>query len=202
VAGNPVQEFVDKESAPTVNAEAQRILRFLGYYNGRTDGEYSYALSGAILKFQQSYGLVGTENDPGAGRIGPITQTALRTVWNKVLVARKAQKYLDRRHVEELLVRRGEVFERFLSEGEGWPEVRTLQHILTEKGFFPPDRITGYFGPVTKEAVIKYQLSTGLVKSPHDEAAGFVGPSTLQSLRNERVRELYGRVRGEGWRVL
>ncbi|MBU0458171.1 peptidoglycan-binding protein [Patescibacteria group bacterium] len=201
-AGHPISGFVEKGSALSVNQEAQRILRFLGYYSGRTDGEYEGALSGSILKFQQDYGLVGTHKDPGAGRIGPVTQTALRTVWNRILVYERARDLLDRTRVVQVLKERGEVVERFLGEGEGWKEVKSLQNILARKGYFPEDRVSGYFGPITKEAVIKYQLAEGLIDSADHQAAGFVGPKTLQTLNNERVREVYRRVRGEGWRVL
>ncbi|MBU2259596.1 hypothetical protein KKC44_03225, partial [Patescibacteria group bacterium] len=54
-ARDPVSGFVDKSAAPNVITEAQRILRFLGYYDGRTDGEYSDQFAGTILKFQQDH---------------------------------------------------------------------------------------------------------------------------------------------------
>jgi len=201
-ARDPVSGYVDKSAAPSVVIEAQRILRFLGYYKGRTDGEYSDELAGTILKFQQDHGLVGTLNDPGAGRIGPITTEALELAWNRKLVERRAERLFDRKRIEEILVERGEVIERFLEEGEGWPEVRQLQHELSERGYFPPDRITGYFGGLTREAVLRYQMAHGLVSSPDDEAAGFVGPYTLEQMKKERVRELYSLMRAEGWGAL
>jgi len=57
-ANDPVRAYVDKTAAPVTVMEAQRILRFLGYYNGKTDGEYSDATASAILKFQQDNWLV------------------------------------------------------------------------------------------------------------------------------------------------
>ena len=201
-AQDPVSGFVEKGSGKDAVQEAQRILRFLDYYSGRTNGEYDSSLSGSILKFQQDYGLVGTARDPGAGRIGPITKTALRTVWNRELVSRHAQDLLDVMRVEQVLLKRGEIFERFLAEGDGWSEVKLLQKILSEKGLFPDERITGYFGPVTKEAVANYQISEGLIESSGEQAAGFVGPRTLHRIKNGKVMEFYKKVRGEGWKVL
>ena len=201
-AREPVTGFVDITSAPSTVMEAQRILRFLGYYNGKTNGEYSEKLASSILKFQQDNWLVGTDQDPGAGRIGPITLRRLLGEWNRLLVVDRVDKLLDRRRIEEVLANRGEVFERFLGEGEGWSEVRRLQERLAQEGFFPSDRISGYFGLVTKEAVRKYQISRGLITSDNDTGAGYVGPKTLHTLRKERVRSTLRRVRGEGWRVL
>ena len=201
-ARDPVSGYVDKSAAPGVITEAQRILRFLGYYKGRTDGEYSDELASTILKFQQDNGLVGTLNDPGAGRIGPITSKALELAWNRKLVERRAERLFDRKRIEELLVERGEVIERFLEEGEGWPEVRQLQQVLSQEGYFPPDRISGYFGGLTREAVLRYQMAHGIVSNPNDEAAGFVGPLTLEQMKKERVRALYSLMRAEGWQAL
>ncbi|MCF7844909.1 MAG: peptidoglycan-binding protein [Kiritimatiellales bacterium] len=201
-ARDPVSGFVDDKSAPSVITEAQRILRFLGYYNGRTNGEYSDELASTILKFQQDHSLVGTVADPGAGRIGPITTKALQLVWNRSIVKRQAERLLDRKRIEEMLVKRGELIERFMGEGEKWPEVLALQKVLADKGFFPTDRISGYFGVITREAVMQYQLSHGIVSSPEDEAAGYVGPMTLEQIKKERVREIYGLMRAEGWKAL
>ncbi|MDP7247292.1 MAG: peptidoglycan-binding protein [Candidatus Peribacteraceae bacterium] len=201
-ARDPVGGFVDKTSAPSTVMEAQRILRFLGYWDGKTDGEYSDKLASSILKFQQENFLVGTAQDPGAGRIGPITLRRLLGEWNRLLVVDRVDKLLDRQKIEEVLANRGEVFERFLGEGEGWSEVRRLQERLAAEGFFPPDRISGYFGPLTKEAVRKYQISRGLITSDDDTGAGYVGPKTLHTLKKEKVRSTLRRVRGEGWRVL
>ncbi|MBU0767280.1 peptidoglycan-binding protein [Patescibacteria group bacterium] len=201
-ARDPVGGYVDKSSAPSVVTEAQRILRFLGYYKGRTDGEYSDELASTILKFQQDNKLVGTINDPGAGRIGPITTKALELAWNRKLVAKRAERLFDLKRIEDMLVDRGEIIERYLGEGEGWSEVRQLQQILADKGYFPSDLISGYFGGQTREAVLSYQMSHGLISGPDDVAAGFVGPMTLEQMNKERVREYYSLMRAEGWGAL
>ncbi|MFA7681857.1 MAG: peptidoglycan-binding protein [Candidatus Peribacteraceae bacterium] len=201
-ANGPVSGFVDAQSPPSVIIQAQRILRFLGYYRGRTDGEYSSAIQAAILRFQQEHRLVGTEQDPGAGRIGPITLQTLSTEWNRILVTHLADRLLDRRKVEQIVVQRGEVVERFLEEGESWPEVRMLQNFLADKEYISPQRVTGYFGPETKAALIAYQLDEGLIATAHDDGAGRVGPATLEHMKSGIIRESYNRVRAEGWNVL
>ncbi len=197
-----VNGFIDRDAAPATIMEAQRILRFLGYYDGKTDGEYSDQLFDSILKFQQENWLVGTVNDPGAGRIGPLTLRRLLGEWNLSLVTNRVDNFMDQKHIETLLLSRGEILERFLGEGEGLSAVRDLQKRLADEGYFPSERITGYFGPVTKEAVMKYQLSRGLIKNQSDDGAGYVGPKTLSKLKKEKIRSVFRRVRGEGWRVL
>lgn len=62
-------------------------------------------------------------------------------------------------------------------EGNRGNEVTQLQNKLKELGYFPENvRITGYFGTVTKEAVIKFQRDNNL------KADGVVGDDTLSAL--------------------
>lgn len=62
------------------------------------------------------------------------------------------------------------------SRGEN---VKELQQLLREKGYFNYPSNTGYFGLFTKNAVIAYQKSQGLV------ADGIVGKVTLESLKKK-----------------
>ena len=54
-----------------------------------------------------------------------------------------------------------------------------LQNILIQKGYLSSDSNTGYFGVLTKAALIKYQTAMGI--SP---AVGYFGPLTIASLGN------------------
>ncbi|TSD00201.1 MAG: NLP/P60 protein [Candidatus Peregrinibacteria bacterium Greene1014_49] len=198
----PIDGIVDMESNENAVSQAQRILRFLGYYEGRTDGLYSLTLHDAILRFQQEKGLVGTAIDPGAGRIGPLTKRAMQTEWNRRLVAVRADKYMTVHAVEKLMQERGESLDMFLTEGHTGPYVRLLQHLLTERGYFPENKINGNFGSLTREAVFDYQVAQGIVATETDDGAGSVGPETLQSLRREERTKAYRIVRAEGWKAL
>lgn len=201
-ARKPIQEFVDDTASPEGIMQAQRTLRFLGFYKGRTDGVYSDELRNSILTFQQKHYLVGTESDPGAGRIGPITKRSLEGLWDRTLVAKRAKKY-ERIHAVDLYMsKHGMRLEKFLEEGHAGSQVRLLQRLLVEDGFFPVDEVNGSFGPLTKEAVIAYQLDRGLIASADQAVAGLVGPKTLLSLRAEKRKELYSKVRADGWRAL
>ena len=78
-------------------------------------------------------------------------------------------------------------FSQDLSLGMSGEDVKALQEILINEGVWarPDISATGYFGPLTKEAVIKYQQKysseilepLGLTKG-----TGFVGPSTRAHL--------------------
>lgn len=190
---------VHRGSSPLAIRTAQKVLRLLGFYRGRTHGKYDDALFRAILVFQQSKKLVGTESDPGAGRIGPLTKAALERARFRLLVAEDAAHILLRHNIQELMRKRGEHIDQFLAEGNTGPDVRTLQVLLAEHGFFPQEKINGVFGPITRAAVLSFQIAKGLVESGSDPAAGYVGPGTLRRLQEEKVRELYARVRAEGW---
>jgi len=68
------------------------------------------------------------------------------------------------------------------TDGDGYrdgEEVKQLQLKLKELGYFTHPEITGYFGMVTRNAVVKMQKANGLVPYP-----GFVGPQTRAKLNN------------------
>ena len=55
-------------------------------------------------------------------------------------------------------------------------QVITLQQILKNLGYYTYPTITGYYGPVTQQAVIAFQKAHGI------SAVGFVGPQTRAAL--------------------
>ncbi len=201
-ASLPFNVNIEKGAPEQSTAYAQRILRFLGYYDGRTDGTYSLPLLDAILRFQQEKGLVGTAIDPGAGRIGPVTRRALDRAWNRSLVSARAEKYLAMRAVEKLMDERGTNVDAFLAMGHSGPRVKLLQLLLSERDFFPGNKINGNFGALTRDAVLSFQIDRGIITDAQSDGAGSVGPETLQALRREERLDAYRLVRAEGWKAL
>lgn len=199
-------EITPRRMGPESTAEeirdAKRLLRFLGYYKGRTHGGYDDSLFAAVLKFQQEHSLVGTASDRGAGRIGPMTYHALKTVWKKRRVAQIAKRISLRQRVRETLAKHKYLPDRFLAFGDTGPQVCALQRVLAEKGFFPAERTNCVFGPLTKESMLRFQLESKLVDSVEDLGAGTLGPQTLRLLEEEEVRRVSALVRGGGWKVL
>jgi hypothetical protein len=75
-------------------------------------------------------------------------------------------------------------FTRNLAIGSKGQDVTELQKRLNELGYYSGP-ITGFFGPLTAEAVKKFQVANGL------EAVGNVGPKTRAAL-NKGVPEVLG----------
>ncbi|MBI2451253.1 MAG: carboxypeptidase regulatory-like domain-containing protein [Parcubacteria group bacterium] len=73
-------------------------------------------------------------------------------------------------------------FLKNLRQGMKGEDVKNLQKILFEEGVYPDNIISGYFGSLTKKAVINFQKKYGLSPS-----LGFVG-----SLTRAKLNELYG----------
>ncbi len=66
-------------------------------------------------------------------------------------------------------------------------DVTALQDILKYEGLFPSNiESTGYFGSITKDSVLKFQLKYGVVASANSAGAGRVGPLT-----RAKLNELY-----------
>lgn len=75
------------------------------------------------------------------------------------------------------------LFTMDLKLGMTHPHVAKLQERLRDEGFYKYPEITGYFGPVTKQAAIDYQKANGI-----KPAEGYVGPITRAKL-NEPVKK-------------
>lgn len=87
-----------------------------------------------------------------------------------------------------LLVPGGRILAAYpvLSVGSRGEAVARLQQELKRQGYYTYWQVTGYYGPITKEAVMRFQKANGLVV---DGVAGFVTQSVL-----------YGN--GTGYRIL
>ncbi|PIP65774.1 hypothetical protein COU77_01170 [Candidatus Peregrinibacteria bacterium CG10_big_fil_rev_8_21_14_0_10_49_16] len=194
--------YVSSETESQDIARAQKLLRRLGYYHGRTDGTYDQDVFDAILVFQQKHALAGDRDSPGAGTIGPLTSRSLQTVIAKRWVEWYANKLLDRQKIVHLLQQRNALVDRFLEEGKSGDDVRALQTLLAQSGYFPQEEINGNFGPLTKEAVTEYQIAEGIIRTRSHPSAGFAGPSTIRSLHEKYIRSLYSKLRAEGWKAL
>lgn len=198
----PLQTVVEEGSPAHLVMQAKRTLRFLGAYRGRTSGIYDEGFRTAVLAFQRAEGIVAHKTEPGAGRIGPRTRERLTTHWRSKHILALADRILDVHRVEIALRARGRLPEKFLVEGDRGPHVLRLQRLLAERGLFPRERLSGLFGEVTREAVLQYQRSRGIVGNPGDFGAGVAGPATLKSLAQEERAKALRLVRAEGWKAL
>ncbi|MFH1291933.1 MAG: peptidoglycan-binding protein [bacterium] len=70
-------------------------------------------------------------------------------------------------------------FTKELNVGDDGEEVKQLQLKLKELGYYTHSEITGYYGDLTKQAVVEFQKANKLEPYP-----GFVGPGTRAILNN------------------
>jgi peptidoglycan hydrolase-like protein with peptidoglycan-binding domain len=122
----------------------------MGYFGGLTEQ--------AVKKFQTGAGL-----DP-IGIVGPLTRNAI--------AATTITKYATSG------IPAGFFFTRPLKIGSTGTDVAALQQILITNGFlvFNAKSNPGYFGGVTRAALMKFQKSIGLAP------VGSVGPATRRAL--------------------
>lgn len=195
-------QFTDTASTPSVIRQTQRTMRSLGFYKGRTNGVFDEALRQAIIAYQKSQGLVVDASSPGAGRIGPLTKAAIDKKVRTRRIKKAAEKYIVMNRVRKELEKKDLLINITMQEGKSGEDVRLLQAHLAKKGFFPADKINGNYGPLTAEAVARYQVRRGLLASTKEKGAGTIGPVTLGVIRQEQVKEMYTIVQSKGWSAL
>lgn len=198
----PPVAIVRPDSPVKKVAAVQRTLRFIGAYSGPTHGRFDDRLKTAILDFQKSQGIVQSDTEPGAGTIGPKTRERITLLWNRKIVAARADQILALRRVSVFVASQAGGIPRTLSSGDHGGAVRVLQALLVTKSFLTADDVTGIFGDRTRKGVTAYQIAKGILASADDRGAGNVGPATLAALRRDRVMAVYALVREKGWGAL
>jgi len=80
-------------------------------------------------------------------------------------------------------------FVRPLYIGQKNNDVKYLQEFLKkqESDIYPEGLVTGYYGPLTKAAVTRFQLKHGVVDSESSWGAGYMGPKTRTRI-NEALK--------------
>lgn len=148
----------------------QTALQTLGFYYGEVDGVFSELVKKAVLDFQLEHFVVDAANETGAGGFGPKTQTALTEALSKY----ETQKALSERWNDFH-------FEGNLSKGKRDESVLKLQEMLVQRELLD-HQPTGYFGKLTKTALIQFQIEEGLIANANSAGAGTVGPKTRELL--------------------
>lgn len=148
----------------------QTALQTLGLYSGEVDGVFSELVKKAVLDFQLEHFVVDAANETGAGGFGPKTQTALTEALSKY----EMQKALSERWNDFH-------FEGNLSKGKRDESVLKLQEMLVQRELLD-HQPTGYFGKLTKTALIQFQIEEGLIANANSAGAGTVGPKTRELL--------------------
>ena len=76
------------------------------------------------------------------------------------------------------------VFNGNLNIGSRGADVLRLQELLkADKDIYPEGLVTGYYGPATQRAVLRFQLKHGVVKNDKELGAGRLGPLTRAKMK-------------------
>jgi len=130
--------------------ELQNLLRNAGYFNDATTGFFGPITTAAVTQFQRVEGL------PVDGVAGPITLAALRGPQPTPPASTPGTF-------------------NTLRQGSNGDRVVRLQTRLRDLGFFN-GAATGFYGPATEAAVVRFQTNRGLTVD------GIAGPTTLAAL--------------------
>ena len=160
----------------------QNELRALNYLRTEPTGVYDEVTEHAVYKFQQSQLLVGNTSSPGAGIFGPKTKAALDLIANRRIETKKL--IAEANSVDEMSFSDGFGLAREMNFGENSSDVRILQKFLADRGYFEHGAFTNFFGSVTRDALIAFQIEYGIVSSASDTGAGRVGPKTLEVINS------------------
>ena len=152
--------------------ELQRSLAKLGFYEGLIDGNYDEKLKISLLTFQKKNFVVNEADEYGAGVFGPKTRDILSEEIQHFETQERIQKAWEDFHFEDKVM-----------YGARSRAAYKLQEVLIQQEFLD-HAPTGYFGGITKDALLEFQLSHGIIASENDIEAGKVGAETTTLLNS------------------
>ncbi len=136
----------------TAVKKLQEALKNRGYYSGKIDSTFGSGVYAAVKAFQKQYGLKAD------GIAGPATQNLL---FNTSASSSDTNTSLKK--------------------GSSGTEVRNLQYVLAELGYYDGS-INGEYGNTTADAVRAFQINNDI--SPVD---GVAGPKTLKVIYSSKA---------------
>lgn len=169
----------------------QEDLKKFNLFAIEPTGYYGDLTKHAVLKFQQKKGIIASASDSGAGVFGPATRGTFNDILGyrantQAIIATKTASFNEENKiVAENSTEEDDGTSSFtvdLSIGSRGEQVALLQKTLKELGFYKGGFTTDYYGNITKDAVVDFQLEKGLISSVNDQGAGNVGPQTRSIL--------------------
>ena len=142
--------------------QLQVNLQSLRFYNGPLDGSFGSGTKRAVMRFQQSRGLRAT---------GIADYNTLSAIDKEIVGGPITDERIDRSRL-------------IVQEGDRGDRVTQVQQRLQDRGFLRGEP-TGYFGPVTREAVRDFQRFNYL------SASGAVDEATWEKLGLGRLGKRY-----------
>ncbi len=178
--------------------QAQKLLRFLGFYRGRTDGVFNPGFRDAVVAFQMKTGVIASAEDRSAGLIGPATRSAILQRWKMKIVAKKYPAVVTKMRIAAHVRTDSMLPTKVLSAGDRGRDVRLLQAFLRDRGYLSAKDTTGTFGERTEAGLLGYQMDRKIVASDQAHGAGVFGPATRAAATRDIVAERWNDVRVKG----
>ena len=143
--------------------ELQQELYEQGWLDVSATGYYGTKTQKAVLEFQTENGLLPD------GKAGPETRKALLAEQYRAIPPGTRQGF------EQVQIENKDIYR----PGDMGEEVANIQSRLDELGYYQYGRITGYYGPITEQAIVRFQAAHDL------EQDGIAGCKTLEKLYSD-----------------
>ncbi len=159
----------------------QEVLKEKNFYSGEISAVFDEPTRIALVDLQKSASIIQSEEEYGAGYVGP------KTI--KVLAS---SDFVSQAHAQEKTVQTFAEFTKDLALGDEGEEVKKLQMELRKLHLLGVEP-SGVYDEVTAHAVFKYQQHSEIIGSKDDFGAGVFGPKTRNTLNgtvSERVQRL------------
>lgn len=167
--------ILKKDLKPGIRGDDVKLVQSLlakdkGVYpEGLVTGLYGALTKKAVERFQLKYSIL----EPKSKDYGLLTK-ATREKLQEISSLTKDSFFL--------------ILKRDLKLGASGNDVRVLQELLkTMPAIYPEGLVTGYFGALSKKAVVEFQLKFKLVTSAKDKEYGILGRAT-----RAKIGEVFG----------
>ncbi len=166
-------------SGEDVKTLQELLLKEGVYPQGLVTGFFGDLTRQAVIRLQEKYSseiLAPVGLTAGNGFVGPATRKKI----NELLGVPSGEKTVQ----APGQALKAEIL-RSLTVGSSGEEVKILQEFLLKEGVYPQGLITGFFGELTKQAVIRFQEKYAeeiLTPVGETKGTGFVGPATLKKI--------------------
>ncbi len=152
-----------------------KTLKSLGYAVNQSSS-FDSTLEQAVITFQINKNIVASKDAFGAGAVGPRTWQALLASDGAAVtnddIAVPYTGTITATAQSNLTTGSGNVISFNLEYGAEGEEIAKLQENLRLLGYFDGPTVTGYFGPATKAAIIRFQVAEKLIVDATDPTAG------------------------------
>ncbi|HCB35257.1 MAG: hypothetical protein A2W52_03180 [Candidatus Taylorbacteria bacterium RIFCSPHIGHO2_02_49_25] len=154
----------------STGSDVAALQVFLGV---ESTGFFGPLTRAAVQSFQEKYG-IAADGDPGYGDVGPMTRAKLGGMSGKAETAPSPS--VPSEPLGSAGAQSPGSISRHLKFGSRGNDVAVLQALLRMEQ-------TGYFGPITRQAVQDFQMKHGIAEFG-DDGFGEVGPRTRSALQN------------------